>query len=242
MALQAWSISLGVIYIDEEGGGCFDAFLKKVFSMSFYHSAAAALNKINTKPRGKELLEAIRDTGKGDEPGRVVISKVVNLVNMGADLSPHYPGIRHVDVTWVAYDHAAISKQLDKALAAERKPTAGKERLLPPSAAIQDAAMVRELRNVPSFIALAHELVHALHYMRRQVFSGGLDPKTPAFKRANDLEEARTVGLGPFAGERLCENAIRHEHGIARRETYDGESLDELAGPTPEETHSRRVR
>lgn len=242
MALQAWSISHGIIHIDEEGGGCFDAFLKKVFSMSFFHSTSAALNKINSKPRGKELLEAIRDTGKGEDRGCVVISKVLELKHMGADLSPHNREMRQVDVTWVAYDHAAIGKQLDKALAAERKQAADKEGLLPQDAFLQNEAMVRELRNVPSFIALAHELVHALHYMRRQVISGGRDRTTPAFKRADDLEEARTVGLGPFAGERLCENAIRHEHGIARRETYDGVNLDALAGPTSDETQYGRVR
>jgi hypothetical protein len=242
MATQLWSISLGTIYIDEEGGGCWDAFVKKVFSVSFFHSAVAALNKINSKPCGKELINAIRDSGKSEDAGRVVVSKVARLSSMGASLSPYSTTVRQVDVSWAAYDHAAISKQVEKALAADRKRTGGKEKLLQQDNPLQDAAMVREMQGIPSFIALAHELVHALHYLRREVFSGGHDPDTAAFKRANDLEEARTVGLGPFAGERICENRIRHEHGFADRETYDGVSLDELAGPTPEETQYRRVR
>jgi len=33
-------------------------------------------------------------------------------------------------------------------------------------------------------------------------------------------EEMRTVGFGPYAGETLCENSIRAEHGVPLRRSY----------------------
>jgi len=49
----------------------------------------------------------------------------------------------------------------------------------------------------PPFIALAHELVHALHSLRGEI------------KKNTTDEENRTVGLQTYAGEKLSENAFR---------------------------------
>jgi len=63
---------------------------------------------------------------------------------------------------------------------------------------------------------LAHELLHALHAMWSQV--------SPRRFENPDLapthEEARTVGLGPYADEWLTENRIRLELGLPPRTKY----------------------
>ena len=60
----------------------------------------------------------------------------------------------------------------------------------------------------PPFVALAHELVHALHTL-----SGDQHPVLL-------IEEARTVGAGRYANTRISENAIRREHHVALRNYY----------------------
>ena len=62
--------------------------------------------------------------------------------------------------------------------------------------------------DTPAFVALAHELCHAFHYL-----SG--DQLAPSLR-----EEAHTVGAGTYVGTRISENAVRREHGIPERGYY----------------------
>ena len=63
----------------------------------------------------------------------------------------------------------------------------------------------------PSFIALAHELVHALYNLKGEAYSDASD------------EEYRTVGLAPVANARaVTENKIRAEHKVPLRAAYSG--------------------
>lgn len=70
----------------------------------------------------------------------------------------------------------------------------------------------------PSWIVLAHELIHALHR-----FQGTRKPKDRTMWHDNkevQLEELETVGLGPFMNDALTENALRKEAGLAARFQY----------------------
>lgn len=63
----------------------------------------------------------------------------------------------------------------------------------------------------PPFIALAHELIHALNNLRGTAY------------KDTRKEEYCTVGLGEYAHRRKRnENAIRAEHGVAARTQYQG--------------------
>lgn len=63
----------------------------------------------------------------------------------------------------------------------------------------------------PGFIALAHELIHALYNLKGEASSNTSE------------EEYRTVGLPPRENTReITENRIRDEHGIPPRATYAG--------------------
>ena len=67
---------------------------------------------------------------------------------------------------------------------------------------------------VQPFVTLAHELIHALHYLR-----GVAGERGDLLTGLGD-EEYRTMGLGPYAGERYTENAIRLEWGLHPRTFY----------------------
>lgn len=63
----------------------------------------------------------------------------------------------------------------------------------------------------PPFIALAHELIHAMNNLRGTAFQN------------NNIEEMATVGLGNYANVRKRnENAIRAEHHLPSRDQYTG--------------------
>ncbi|MEK6238485.1 MAG: type III secretion system effector protein [Planctomycetales bacterium] len=88
--------------------------------------------------------------------------------------------------------------------------------------------------NHPNYIVLAHELIHALHALQgsvRKVYDWN-DWKQPGGdqrKCGAAHEEARTVGLGLYRNESICENAIRKEHKIPTRKGYHQNERDEFA-------------
>ena len=62
------------------------------------------------------------------------------------------------------------------------------------------------------FLALAHEMIHALHCL-----NGERIPKTGSTELH---EEYFTVGIKGYEGEPITENKIRKEHKIPKRENY----------------------
>lgn len=66
---------------------------------------------------------------------------------------------------------------------------------------------------MPGFLALAHELVHALHRVT--------NTKKEGYCAGGALEEeAYTVGAGKYAGGKYTENAVRAEHNLGLRGFY----------------------
>lgn len=62
--------------------------------------------------------------------------------------------------------------------------------------------------NIPIEVGLAHELVHAWRAVSGKACANLM------------IEETATVGLGPYAGEKFSENAVRRELGLPIRERY----------------------
>src|SRR5262249_9723424 len=73
-----------------------------------------------------------------------------------------------------------------------------------------------QLNGVPPFIILGHELIHALHTLTN-TSDYKYDPKTN-----NAIEEARTIGLGPWKDDQLTENGLRDEWKVKLRTTFQG--------------------
>jgi len=68
----------------------------------------------------------------------------------------------------------------------------------------------------PTWIALAHELIHALHHLSGTSYAEVVDAPGGEVRR----EEMWTTGLGPYANTRLSENAIRAQAGLPLRTHY----------------------
>jgi len=67
-----------------------------------------------------------------------------------------------------------------------------------------------------SFLSLAHELVHAYHHIHGTFIKENVDdPFT-------DIEEDRAIGIHPYHGYYMTENGVRRDHGFKERSTrYD---------------------
>jgi Effector protein len=79
-----------------------------------------------------------------------------------------------------------------------------------------------QMNDIPAFIILGHELVHALHSA-----SGSTD-YAGNFSDNKAIEEAMTVGLGPWKDNGLTENGLRSEWKLKARTTFSGVTADRL--------------
>jgi hypothetical protein len=86
----------------------------------------------------------------------------------------------------------------------------------------QDPEDWDQLNGVAPFIILGHELIHALHTLTNST-NYGYDSKTNIA-----IEEARTVGLGPWKDDALTENGLRAEWKVRPRTTFQGVGPDRL--------------
>jgi hypothetical protein len=86
----------------------------------------------------------------------------------------------------------------------------------------------------PVFVALGHELCHSLHHLSGNLRLGAGGDVVSRFQAMYLQEEAHTVGLGPYAKTRICENAIRKENNLPLRTYYstpgDCDALPSLGG------------
>lgn len=190
-------------------------FIEDDYGASFKHNTIQALNKITSKPIGLDLLKVIskRHQGIGTTRGRKVV-------------------ITHGQGTLAGRSSMDLTQQSSTGGGTEvrKGPFAGSNVRLPGSGM---GSTVQYNPNVeyqytrattvhtPPFIALAHELIHAMHAMSGDLvkeyswINGGAGSSCGAI-----LEEARTVGLGIYANKRISENTIRKEHNLPQRTFY----------------------
>jgi hypothetical protein len=83
-----------------------------------------------------------------------------------------------------------------------------------PAGRIAESADPDQLNGIPPFIILGHELCHCLHTLQ------GTD--SYGYAKFDDIaiEEARTIGLGPWATDGLSENGLREEWKYKLRTTF----------------------
>lgn len=203
-------------------------FLRQV---AFWASAASCLSRIASKPIGKDLLTLISKRCSGIGAGgrrlkcRVVFGNgtIIDEI-IGARGTYALPDALSYTTANQLFDAAERVVHVKRDVKIQgggsfKMDMAGK----PTSAMVSFNPFVNYDTRLkarigvptPPFIALAHELVHALHLL-----SGDRVPDISP-SRQEMIEEARTVGAGKYAATRISENAIRAEHGIARRMFYD---------------------
>jgi hypothetical protein len=173
----------------------------------FFHTTNDALNKIRSEPVGKGLLRTIASiAAMRDEAVKVTI---VSKEEGGSSESPMNSqkslAISQPGNTFMRY-RAGEGTSCTVNWAHTKPSCDGKQR--------------------PPFIALAHELIHALHDIHGATYrdySGKLNENSGKAE-----EEARTVGLGPHVDEPITENKIRAEHNIPLRPSYSGNYFDNV--------------
>jgi hypothetical protein len=188
----------------------------------FVGDTTAALAMIASKPIGKSLLEEI--SAKCDDHKRVVIE----YTNGGAkaapvsDLTEEYRakiqlpldmGGEEGFVDQVMANPDIVVKSITPLATQKYVPNAGSGCVI--CFNHQDMGDGR-----PVFIALAHELVHAHHYVHGACYRGIGDKIESGTDAGIMEEEMRTVGFGKYDGEVPSENAIRIEHNENPRKSY----------------------
>jgi hypothetical protein len=185
--------------------------------LNFNSQAKMALNILRSRPIGAGLLRAISVAcarGAGISRRNVVIEKAMAATAIPSD-----------DTSDGFREQLKMPGNGSLANAAFEKTVRGRGGSLGaiarwnPSNIIAGTTIER-----PSYIALAHELIHCLHFM------SGDCPRAPT--RQFDLtidsglaeEEARTIGLGaydyPRFSEEFCENAFRDAFNQPKRTQY----------------------
>ncbi len=168
----------------------------------FFHIANNALNQIRLHPVGRGLLKTIASIAlMRDEAVKVTIEKQSK------------PG----DGSWSAPDSEQDS------LAVRTGNTFTKYRAGAGTSCTvcwDNEKLKCDDKYRPPFIALAHELIHAMHDIHGATYRA-YDGQLSADSGKAE-EEARTVGLGPHVDEPITENKIRAEHGLPLRPSYSG--------------------
>ncbi len=206
MPMTAYSHEFPGIYIDAENA---DA--------NFFGRVKACLNILRSRDVGKRLLDAI--TGAVEVPNKVV---VIEEAPGGANgLATAVPTLDTSD-GFRARLRAPGEGRLLAAPAFDRIVRGGEGASgivrWNPANAIPFIGTPR-----PAYLSLGHELIHCLHYITADCYRKINDVVTLDAGVDSGLaeEEARTVGLGPYADEAMSENAIREAFEQPKRTEYN---------------------
>ena len=183
--------------------------------VSFVFKTRQALDKIASGSIGKNLLSILskRHQGIGTSKGK----RIVITLGQGTLTGPS-------SMQLTAQSSTGAGNEV------RRAPMAGTNVRLPGSGMgsnvhynpnIEHQYTQAATVKTPPFVALAHELIHALHSISGDVVKPySWTNGTVISSCGAILEEARTVGLGIYSNIRICENAIRREHGLPERTFY----------------------
>lgn len=167
-------------------------------SKKFVGLVKAALDKINSKPVGKALLDGIAAETAKDRFGYLVCIKPNPSTKQSFG-----PLIR-----WRTYEKGSVTVSANDQSASDGTGVTSMIKWDPQNCETPDGAR-------PPYIALAHELIHCYWNLRGESHViGGEDEKK--------IDEMRVVGLRGYEQLPICENRIRKEHGIAYRSSYFG--------------------
>ena len=99
--------------------------------------------------------------------------------------------------------------------------------------------VIVSVERAPTYIVLAHELVHAYHLLRNSTKGGSeehhfFDDEQQEFHQTVDLEELATCGMLVRGNAPISENAVRQEHALRNRKSYASLTEDlEVQGVRP---------
>lgn len=203
-----WDHAHPGIYIDGDG--------------TFFAGASAALNNLRAKPIGKDLLSLLSKRC-GIVKVKVLVTKAPGTLAESAENTNAGPT-------------GLTALRSDKTLPGTTIQLPGKGSgsiaAFNPDAEAEYTALCG--LQTPVYVALGHELCHSLHHLSGNLRLGAGGDVVSRFKAMYLQEEAHTVGLGPYAKTRICENAIRKENNLPLRTYYstpgDCDALPSLGG------------
>ena len=179
------------------------------------------LDKIASKPVGQDLLQLIakRHKGVGTQFGKTV------TIKCGMPTLSPPPG----ETSSMSRTSTIATDPNDKEYMSTKN-VAGTPMLFAGCGSSADIYYDPNLNydsivgiKTPTYVALAHELIHAYHYLSGSLIGDmALLPKSydRLIARFQLIEEAKTVGAGDYKSARISENAIRREHNIKERQYY----------------------
>jgi hypothetical protein len=200
MAITLYDINGPGIFIDDSG------------DTVFQNQARYSLNVLRSKPLGMDLLKGIRKACSPNGKNLVIEKSAMANAIPTKDTSE---GFR------LQLKQPGMGTLVDDAYPLTVRGQAGCSAIC--RWAFNDTIPGTAIKR-PAFIALAHELIHCLHFVTADCARA----PTRQFDLTQDSglaeEEARTVGLGPYnysdLSETFCENAFRFIFGVARRDSY----------------------
>ena len=178
------------------------------------------LDVITSKPIGRELLNLIskRNKGVGTSLGKTV------TINCGMPTISPRTGVQltksqtHASAITVHSKFMKAKKVTDVAMLF---PGIGSSANVYYDPTLNYDAVLGI--RTPSYIALAHELIHAFHFLSGSLIHD-MSPLPSDYKRFHVrfplIEEAKTVGAGAYENTRISENTIRKEHNLVLRKYY----------------------
>lgn len=191
------------------------------------------LRRIHSKPVGSSLLKKINEAVKMGGP-RCYIA--LGKATLGGDVPDDPPAFATVYLPSMRPGAAAGGIDADNALSNQEyggrgKPGHGAPAIVGYNPFFNYTMAYAGTLGIPmpSFVILAHELIHASHTARGKYrkMPGWATPAllpngAPMIANEEEqmVEEARTIGAGKYAARRITENAIRREHQIAERPYY----------------------
>jgi hypothetical protein len=193
----------------------------------FNVQTTSALNRLNQKPIGKDLLTLLSKRCQGY--GCSIPGATVTIMRAPGSLTESV-------LTSKASAQGMGALQQDRVLPGTviKLPGRGASSIVyfNPGAGTEYTELLGF--QTPAHVALGHELCHALHHLSGGMRLGAGEDGRARFLAMNLHEEAHTIGLGPYKNTRISENAIRKEWGIEVRTYYaaagDCDNLPSLVG------------
>jgi hypothetical protein len=183
------------------------------------------LDEIASKPIGKALLKSISDRCLRDTTKKVVIeyTSVYSSAAPVTDVSDvnrkkvQGPTGEKLKPQELLKNPDLVAKEIGVQMGGKMKDYIGGAGT---SAVITFKHTDKGLDGRPVFIALAHELVHAYHYVNGLCYRAADGGIADGGNTGIMEEEMRTVGMLKYKDEIPSENAIRGEHRVTLRTEY----------------------
>jgi len=184
--------------------------------------AESALEKINSKPTGKALLNEIKSLSKNGRNVEIQVSDNFDCHSIAFltesqlkkyNISDPHGLESNLKACEISTKKGFMHKGEGVSVVIDFRPTdAIRFR--------EDGTQVSYRNEKEGFVMLAHELIHAMRMMKGTHISDFKVAKEGS-GHSSEIEERRVIGFGEFSKKQFTENQIRKEHNLRERHSHD---------------------